>query len=77
MNEEEEIRIGSLVRIKNSEQTALVIGKVTQEEVKKDRYFTFESLDEPIVLWRLALVEGADEKIFAFLQTQHLEIISR
>jgi len=73
----EEIRVGSLVRIKNSEQTALVIGKVTQKEIKKDKYFTFENLDKPIILWRLALVEGPDNRLFAFLQSQHLEVISR
>ena len=73
----ESIRIGSLVRIKNSDKTALVVEMVTHDVVKKDNYFTFEDLDKPIILWRVALVEPGRERVDAYLQSQHLEVISR
>jgi len=73
----EEIRVGSLVRIKNTKQTALVVDKVSYDVAKKETYFTFENLDEPIILWRLALVESGRETVDAYLQSHHLEVISR
>ena len=73
----DEIRIGSLVRIKNSQQTALVVEMVTHDIVKKDNYFTFEDLDKPIILWRLAIFDPERNRVDAYLQTQHLEVISR
>jgi hypothetical protein len=73
----EEIRVGSLVRIKNTERTALVVERITHDIAKKESYFTFENLDEPIILWRLALVEPGKERVDAYLQSQHLEVISR
>ena len=45
----EEIRIGSLVRIKNTEQTALVVERISYDVAKKESYFTFEDLDRPVM----------------------------
>ena len=73
----EEIRIGSLVRIKNTEQTALVVERISYDVAKKESYFTFEDLDRPVILWRLALVQPGRERVDAYLQSQHLEVISR